>query len=523
MAEYLRAECPQCKEELKVRHEYVGRRVECRRCKHTFEISREDHSISKSAESVAPEIEAAGTSELAEKLKSDNLRLREQRAALRLNVEVLRSKLESSHAARESVATLQAEIDGLKQALTSSQMEAARTRELEKEIDELQLSLKESLGNADRALAIDRQLLGLQNELETARTALTQMASLERERNAFDQELAEARSEAERGARVIQELEILRNEYEGASAQHALTLEASTRLGLESEDLRRKLDEQRQALQEELTTTRGEYEAARRDWHSEKKSLEELGESRVRQYLEETQTLRSKLNELNSELVELKAGYEEQRSRHDETTSRMESESEKSHAALMSREAQLVHEVEEHNRTKAVHDERMSAKVDAVRGAEELNRIIESRLETLAKEAENLREGKEELLKQLDRERLLRAEETQAKYVQLAAVHADREREKQSWSTERDDLAAQSTHHQKDSGEQIDRLRAAEDRAGQLLEELRLASAARDEHENALQQIGVELAELKVAFANSQDFKHQIKSFLSGLGIKLPS
>lgn len=107
-----------------------------------------------------------------------------------------------------------------------------------------------------------------------------------------------------------------------------------------------------------------------------------------------------------------------------------------------------------------------------------------------------------------------------------AQLHST-ERERRSWSDERDrlqvDLDAARGAHASAVSDARNQQEAAASHAEELTRERDQATSTVDRLESELNDLRTEMVDLKDELAQAQDFRHQIRTFLSGLGIKLPS
>src|SRR5262249_8718596 len=138
MADYIRQPCPKCGHPLRIREEYVGRQVICKRCKHEFLV---DPSLAEREGAPAPPLQLApdpALKEALERLERGASALREERDALKGQGSALR---EEQDGLREQVSALLSKLDEARAAVGRSADQAAGLAPLRKEHDRLAAEL----------------------------------------------------------------------------------------------------------------------------------------------------------------------------------------------------------------------------------------------------------------------------------------------------------------------------------------------------------------------------------------------
>jgi chromosome segregation ATPase len=454
MSDHIRTTCPNCRSVLRVRSEYVGKRVVCKHCGDRFTVTEPTAEMTSDFQSVAfghspptaglptetyPELTSlAGLTETIEKVNREGARLRSELEKARAQSTRLQQDLEAARREAAEAEAARAECDQLRLDLDASNDEALRLRS---EVDDL-TSLAEQLRAEHEA---DLATFGQEAE-ETRRSWDSERTSM-----TADWESRWQSSEAE-------------------AAQ---------------------LNDEVGALGRRLEEARDSAEAARDDAQTEKARLD----AAVETARTEAEGLRSQLGETHKELDQLRGECQ-----------RLRTDGSRLDEAMREAEAAHRSEVEALRREVGQLREQHAA---AGRQAEEHTRLAESLrgdLESTRKQKEEAARAAAEALEQHRNEHL-----------------GDR----QEWNAERDRISAESSaardsHVQAFADLEGRHTSLAETHEG-LAKELEQATAARAQLEAEVAEVRKENEEVKAQLVLAQDFRHQIRTFLAGLGIKLPS
>jgi chromosome segregation ATPase len=312
----------------------------------------------------------------------------------------------------------------------------------------------------------------------------------------------------------------------------------------EVESLRGQLAEEQAKAEAEIAGLRRELDEASRRRDTERQSVEADWQSRLDASESDSAKLRDEADSLRGELEACRSDVENLKLRLESETVRLNGELGTHRAEIESLKTQMTAEAERLNGEVAGHLETISGlraevgqsqlEVERVLGEWDRLRVEGTRLSTALSDAETARqEDFERLTQEIERLRgeasaaSARAEE-QLRLVKLLRAEIDdgkreREAELSAWSADRERLTASEAER---------RQRVTELEAG-LDEETRKAeSLSAMLEESTAKQSALELEldegrkatdELKVQLAQANDFRHQIRTFLGGLGIKLPS
>jgi chromosome segregation ATPase len=213
--EYINLPCPKCQRVLRVRPEYVGKRLTCKQCDNTFRLQAEDLEKAQAATSgppsptPGPDLEAAS----------------QRLAVLEAEIQHLRGELEARHAACES-----AELK-LKEAQEEAARHLTRVQEVERELElargqaqqtaafqiqleaanaereQLHTQLQELQGRADDAVRLEA-------ELQAAQLQIRDLQALRGERDMLQKKLEENRPQLEENAALRDRCQRLRDDWQ---------------------------------------------------------------------------------------------------------------------------------------------------------------------------------------------------------------------------------------------------------------------------------------------------------------------
>jgi chromosome segregation ATPase len=316
------------------------------------------------------------------------------------------------------------------------------------------------------------------------------------------------------------ELELRRGEHEAAVA----------RLGQEAESLRARHEAEVAELRQGLEATRSSHECERAQLSREaeelraghKADLEAVAaewEGRVREQADASARLTEECEGLRETL-----DAAEKRHRDDlEAFERGQSESHSLLDAARADQERLKAEREDARAEAGRHAGRVQELED--RHAGEVARLTE-RMTQLTGDSEDFASQIDTLRAELDRERQARAADSHASTERLASLRGEWDAERAAWSREKATLAAARPT-----------TRAGDDQVRELEEQLRILKAqadrnAADARDSALALLAIEsdlnekdrkIEELNFSLSQAQNYKHQVKDYLIGLGIQLPN
>jgi chromosome segregation ATPase len=486
MSDKIRFPCPQCRHILKASPEHAGRKGSCTRCGATFTIPGGDETAdhrSIALAGTAPTAQPTSTfldlaslpelNEAVERLTREGEatrleleRARDEAAALREELDLVRGDQAQTEATRAERDRLQAELDRAGDELAK----------LRSETDDLRSRLEQARSDA----ASDLARLG-QEAREARATWDAERQSLVADwEGRWRQAESDARRLGEDAGRWERELQSARAGSEDLRVQHRKALDdleavrgefAAARAG--SEALERQIHEARSASAGEKARLDAELLAAR----------------------QESEAHRARADAAHAELETLRG--ECQRLRTDGT--RLDE-------ALREIEAAQRAQAEEHCREVAQwHDKHQ----EASQQAEAHRRLAEGfrgELETARRQGDEATRAAVEALDAHRREREAERSELEALSRRLQTDVAD----------------ARSAQVQA-VAEVEGRLHSASERAEQLTRDLEEAGSARSRLEKELTEARTVIGDLREQVAEANTFRHQIRTLLAGLGIKLPS
>src|SRR5262249_1484562 len=128
---------------------------------------------------------------------------------------------------------------------------------------------------------------------------------------------------------------------------------------------------------------------------------------------------------------------------------------------------------------------------------------------------------------ELESERQAREAAAREAEATLATVRRDWDSERSDWATERARIDSAARDAQAENERVVsglnEQVKAATERGDALAREADGLTAARAQLDSELERSRKEVQSLQAQLLQAQDFKHQIRTFLAGLGIRLPS
>jgi len=462
--ELVRFDCPNCAKTLKMRRDQVGATVSCKRCQHVFKTSVANLATTSETPPLAGDRHDTAWKERVESLEKENSSLRDERDGLRGENDRLRQDLVSTRTEHESSGS----------AIPFFGLEGQRDA--------------------------DQELTSLRAEVFEVR------ADRERDRLAHESELSHLRA----GLKAAESI---------AEAAAGKTEEVS---GLKEDllALRREFAIEGERVSQETALQRGE-------WESKLRSFETDREAQLREVAQQAEALKIETEVLRSQLEKAQASTDTVVNDARENQCRLRAEKE---SAIDERDG-LKTELERLRADFSTADEEHGGSIKEWEQRETSHRADEERqqaeIERLRTECLGFSDKIDELIEEIARIRAEREHDKRAHEERMAAFRDDWGRERQAWVSEAERAALVTRELQEANSRSI----------AELNEQLREAREHRDqghvgtEHidpfrqklEAELAEKSVEVEELRMAVFQAQTFKTQIGTFLSGLGIRLPT
>jgi chromosome segregation ATPase len=494
--------CPQCRKELRVRAEYLNRRVTCNQCQHTFTVT--------GAPAPSPVASAPEVPNLAPRVEALEQELRQSQAALdaaqaerRTAAQQLELRQQELEQARARLKESEAALEQARQQLQQGAVIAQQRDEALAERDRLRADaepLKEKAARADileKELDAERSAVaGLREELRTSQaTFQSQTEATQKTLTRIRGERSYWKIEVQRLTALVKEQETFRQERDRLGSElaevRAAMEQTATRLQAESrtvEELRSALQALQRSLEE---TTAGRDKAQqtlaeqRECWDAERTSLLMEWEAKLHdQQQEAAEQLRHKGEECDRDRQRWEQQTAEAREQSQRQVAGLEAEIERltqesgqrqrDHSAALERIEELVRE--RNQLTGRAEDlQRNSAEAEQ-RWQSETARLNED-LDTLRRSQAELQQHLEEVRGQLDQERATLTTAADDARRQ-AATHREERDAALRWQTETarlsDELNALGRRH----GELQQHL---EEARGQLDQERVTLTAAADD------------------------------------------
>jgi chromosome segregation ATPase len=202
--------CPQCQQELRVRAEYLNRRVACKHCKHSFTITE--------SPAAPPAASPAETPNLAPRVEALEQELRQAQAAL-----------DAAQAERRTAAQQleqsQTELEQARQQLHQAGAAAQQRDDDLTERDRLRAAADALKDRAARADTLEKELEAERSTVTALRSELqTSQATFQSQAEATQKTLARVRGERNRAfdgvRRLLERVQKLKNVREERDRRH---------------------------------------------------------------------------------------------------------------------------------------------------------------------------------------------------------------------------------------------------------------------------------------------------------------
>ena len=486
MSDKIRFPCPKCRNILKASREHVGLKGSCKHCGTTFTIpgasETADHqsfalgggdATAQQTETFFDAATLPGLNELVEQLTREGEAARLELERARDEAAVVRQQLDLARGDQGEAEAIRAERDRIQGELDRAGDELARLRS---DLDELRAQLEQARSDA----ASDLTRLG-QEAKEARSTWDAERQSLVADwEGRWRQADGDARRLGEDAVTVERELQSARAEAEGLRGEHqtardeleALRAElAAARAGAEA--MERQIDEARSASEAEKARLDAERNAARQE-----------GEAH-----------RARADEAHAELATLRGECQ-----------RLRTDGSRLDEALREIEAAQRSQAEEHSRELAQWRDKHQAASEHAKAHWQLAEGFRGDLETARRQGDEAARAAVEALDALRREREAERSEFEALSDRLHTAVADTRSERVQAIAEVEG-----------------RLHAASERAERLARDIEVASSTRSRLEKELAEAKTLSDDLQAQLAQANSFRHQMRTFLAGLGIKLPS
>ncbi len=449
MPRHVHVTCPNCQRpDIRIRPEYVGRKVQCKHCNHIFRArlpaaAQDTVTVAENGEAARrsdlvetevradrrPELPARGVGKPDEPVEGGASGLQDERTRRRVVEDArdsqIRSLVEAAGAAREQIAALRTEIQAHREREAASAVNQKVAEELIRERDSIAAERDRLRVDRDRhqgeAQTLRAELEARSDEAARLGTLAAELEAARAERGRLEAEGQQAAKEAGESRRRLDELERARAKAIAEHEEARRSWEAERRELLERQEPLRAELEARSAEAARLGTLAAELEAVR----AERDRLE----AERRQAVNEAGELRRRQEELRTECDGLQARLDQGLSAHQDAEQTLQRERDRLAAALdLARQE---------NQAAVGRGDGLEEQLRAL-GAERdrLLQVRESESQEHGQTLEALRQEREAARRQAEEERAVISDEAE----RIRAAHADLRRQADALGTERDRL-----------------------------------------------------------------------------------